>query len=185
MEESLASRRVCVRRSRTGGHGSAVRSHQFPERYPLHVVDDHYISLFAISGFACTLVGVLLFLYAIRNTTESMSGHLQTNVNIGVGLGFVLQLSGFFLPEILQLPFEISLGLILAGLPALVWGGMHYAQGKGYSRSFGLLAVLGILGLIVLILLPHRDRNRWPTKAHNKRLNRIGNYVSRCLCSLT
>ena len=47
-----------------------------PERYPLCVVDDHYISLFAISGFACTLVGVLLFLYAIKNTTESMSGHL-------------------------------------------------------------------------------------------------------------
>lgn len=128
-----------------------------PKRFSINVADDQYIHIFATSGFACTLVGILLFLYAVRDTTTSMPAKLQNNANIGVGLGFVLQLAGLFLPEIMQVGPEISLALILAGLPAFVWGGMHYAQGKGYSRSLGLLAILGILGLIVLILLPHQE----------------------------
>ena len=133
-----------------------------PRRFPINVEYDRYIHLFALSGFACTFVGIILFLYAIRNTTKDMPALLQTNANIGVGLGFVLQLAGIFLPEIAQVSFDTSLALILAGIPAFVWGGMHYAQGKGYSRSLGLLAILGVLGLIVLILLPHRESEPVP-----------------------
>ncbi len=128
-----------------------------PKRFSLSVADDRNIQLFAISSFACTLAGIGLFLYAVRHTTKSMPAQLRTNANIGVGLGFVLQLAGFFLPEISSVPIEIGLALLLAGVPAFVWGGMHYAQGKGYSKSFGLLAIVGILGLIVLILLPHQE----------------------------
>jgi hypothetical protein len=128
-----------------------------PKRFSIDVADDRYIQLFVISGFACTFAGILLFLYAVRNTTKSMPAHLQTNANLGMALGFVLQLAGSLLPETRLVPFETGLALILAGLPAFVWGGMHYAQGKGHSKSLGLLAILGILGLIVLILLPHRE----------------------------
>ncbi len=128
-----------------------------PKRFSINVTDDRYIQLFSLSGFAFTLVGIVLFLYALRGMTKTMPPRLQSNTNIGVGLGFVLQLAGFFVPEIMQVPFGIGLALILAGLAAFIWGGMHYAQGKGYSRSLGLLAVLGVLGLIVLILLPNRE----------------------------
>ncbi len=128
-----------------------------PKRFSINVADDRYIQLFAISGFACTLVGILLFLYAIRNTTKSMPAHLQTNANIGVGLGFVLQLAGFFLPEVLPITTAVGWALVLAGIPAFVWGGMNYAMGKGYSKSLGLLGIIGILGFIVLILLPHLE----------------------------
>jgi hypothetical protein len=138
-----------------GGMSLAVLSN--PKRFSIDVADDRYIQLFAISGFACTLIGILLFLYAVRDTTKFMPAKLQTNANVGVGLGFVLQLTGFFLPEIMQVPFEAGLVLILAGLPAFIWGGVHYAQGKGHSRSLGLVAIGGILGLIVLILLPHQE----------------------------
>lgn len=86
-----------------------------------------------------------------------MPAHLQRNANIGVGLGFVLQLAGFSLPKIAPVPFEIGLALILAGLLAFIWGAMHYAQGKGQSKSLGLLGILGIFGLIALILLPTRE----------------------------
>ena len=73
-------------------------------------------------------------------------------------IGFLLiSLAGLILFEIAQVRFEIGLALILAGIPAFVWGGMHYAQGKGHSRSLGWLAVLGLVGLIVLILLPHQE----------------------------
>ena len=139
------------------GTGLSLAVLSNPKRFSINVEYDRYIQLFAISGFACTLVGILLFLYYVRDTTKSMPPHLQTNANIGVGLGFVLQLAGFFLPEIAQVRFEISLALILAGLPAFIWGGMHYAQGKGHSRSLGLIAIAGILGLIVLILLPRQE----------------------------
>lgn len=135
-----------------------------PNLYSMSVADDRYIQLFAISGFACTLVGIFLFLYAVRDTTKFMPAQSQTNANNGVGLGFVLQLAGFFLPEISPISIEIGLALILGGLIAFVWGGMHYAQGKGYSKSLGLLAIVGILGFIVLILLPHRELKRLPNE---------------------
>jgi hypothetical protein len=133
-----------------------------PIRFSLNVADDRSIQLFAISGFACTLAGVGLFLYAIRRTTTSMPAQLRTNANIGVGLGFVLQLAGLFAPEIWPISVELGWALVLAGLPAFIWGGMHYAQGKGYSKSFGLLAILGILGLVVLILLPGQESKAMP-----------------------
>ena len=128
-----------------------------PNLYSMSVADDRYIQLFANSGFACTLVGIFLFLYAVRDTTKFMPAQSQTNANNGVGLGFVLQLAGFFLPKISPISIEIGLALILGGLIAFVWGGMHYAQGKGYSKSLGLLGIVGIFGFIVLILLPHRQ----------------------------
>ena len=139
----------------TGGLLLAALSN--PKRFSLNVANDRYIQVFAISGFACTLTGILLFLYAVRDMTKSLPAKHRTNANVGVGLGFVLQLAGFFLPEVMQVPFETGLALIMAGFPAFIWGGMHYAQGKGYSRSIGAVAMLGIPGLVVLILLPHRE----------------------------
>ena len=131
-----------------------------PKRFSINIADDRNIQLFALSGFVSTLVGILLFLYAVRNTTKSMPAQLQTKANIGVGLGFLLQLAGVFSPEILRVRFELGIALILGGLLAFVWGATHYAQGKGYSRSLGWYAILGIPGLIVLVLLPHRDPDR-------------------------
>jgi hypothetical protein len=83
-----------------------------------------------------------------------MPAQLQRNANIGVGLGFALQFSGLFLPDLLRVPIEIGLALVLCGLPAFVWGAMNYAEGKGHSRWFGLFGLLGILGFIALIVLP-------------------------------
>jgi len=141
-----------------GGLWLAVLSN--PLRFSLSPKDDRNIQLFAFSGFACTLAGIGLFLVAVRNSTATMPEQLRKKVNIGVGLGFVLQLAGLFLAGI---PIEISWALILSGLIAIVWGTMHYAQGKGYSQLLGLLGIGGILGLIVLILLPHNEVEPTPT----------------------
>jgi hypothetical protein len=128
-----------------------------PNRFSLDIADDRNIQLFAISGFACTFVGIGLFMLAVRHTTKAMPVQLQRNANIGVGLGFVLQLGGSFLPEVVDVPIEIGMAFTLAGVPAFVWGAIHYAQGKKHSSWFGLLGVLGILGFIVLILLPPQE----------------------------
>ena len=91
-----------------------------------------------------------------------MPAHLQRNVNIGMGLGFALQLAGFFLPELSPVPSEIGTAIIIGGLPAFVWGAMNYAQGKGRSPWFGLLGLLGVLGFIVLIILPPQESDPLP-----------------------
>ena len=130
-----------------------------PKRFTISVTDDRYVQFFALSGFACTLAGIVLFLYAVRHTTNSMPAHLRRNANIGVGLGFILQLFGLFLPDISHAPIEIGLALMLAGFPAFVWGAMNYAQGKGHSQWFGLLGLLGILGFIALVVLPPMESN--------------------------
>jgi hypothetical protein len=139
------------------GMGLSLALFSNPRRFPINVEYDRYIHLFAILGFASTLVGILLFLHSVKDTTTSMPANFRNNTNIGVGLGFVLQLAGFFLHEFLQLRSGISLALVLAGLPAFIWGGMHYVQGKGHSQWLGLLAILGTFGFIVMILLPHRE----------------------------
>lgn len=144
--------------------GLLLASLSNPNLYSMSVADDRYIRLFSTSGFACTFVGIFLFLYAIKDSTKSMPAQSQTDANNGAGLGFVLQLAGFLLPEVLPIPIEIGLALILGSLIPFVWGGMHYAQGKGYSKQRGLLAILGIPGLVVLILLPHRELKCLPNE---------------------
>jgi uncharacterized membrane protein len=133
-----------------------------PTRFTMSVADDRKIQFFVLSGFACTLAGIVLFLYSVSHTTKSMPAHLQRNANIGVGLGFVLQLSGLFLPDISPLSVEIGLALMLAGFPAFVWGAINYAQGKGHSKWFGLLGLFGILGYIALIVLPPQESEPLP-----------------------
>ena len=81
--------------------------------------------------------------------------------NVGVGIGSVLQLAGFFLVETVETAKVAGLVLILISLPVFVWGCMHYAEGKGYSKSVGLLGLCGIIGLIVLIVLPERGQRQF------------------------
>jgi uncharacterized membrane protein len=138
------------------GAGLSLAALSDPKRFSISVADDQNIHFFALSGLACTLAGLGLFLCAVRHTTISMPAQLQRNANIGVGWGFVLQFSGLFLPDILPVPIEIGLALVLCGLPAFVWGAMNYAEGKGHSRWFGLFGLLGILGFIALVVLPSR-----------------------------
>ena len=78
--------------------------------------------------------------------------------NVGVGIGSVLQLAGFFWVQTAVIPDDEIAGLILIliSLPVFVWGCMNYAEGKGYSKSVGLLGLGSIIGLIVLIVLPER-----------------------------
>lgn len=97
-----------------------------PKRFSISVADDRSILFFSLSGVLCTLAGIGLFLYAVRHTTQSMPAQLQRNANIGVALGFVFQLFGLFLPDILHVPSEIGLALMLLGFPAFVWGAMNY-----------------------------------------------------------
>ncbi len=80
--------------------------------------------------------------------------------NLGVGGGIVLQLAGFALSNSDE-PIVAMAGslVILASIPVLVWGCMHYAQGKGHNKWVGLVGLAGCIGLIVLIILPDQAKD--------------------------
>ncbi len=80
-----------------------------------------------------------------------------------MGIGFVLQLAGLFLPGAAQVPVLIGVLLVLASLPVFIWGAMNYAEGKGHSKWVGLVAVGGIVCLIILIILPDQKGEAMPT----------------------
>lgn len=78
----------------------------------------------------------------------------ESKTNVGVGLGVTFQLLGFILCGVGETGAGLGCLLILASMPLLLWGCMHYAQAKGHSRWIGLVALTGIIGLLVLIVLP-------------------------------
>jgi hypothetical protein len=56
----------------------------------------------------------------------------------------------------------IGLLFVLTSLPVFIWGCLNYAAGKGYSKWVDLVGVAGIIGLIVLMVLPdqHEELRR-------------------------
>ena len=81
----------------------------------------------------------------------------RRKTNIGVGIGIVLQVIGFLY---LTKDIAILLGiiLILISIPIFIWGCMNYAESKGHSKWVGLVGLAGLIGPIILIILPDQDR---------------------------
>ena len=48
--------------------------------------------------------------------------------------------------------------IALVGAVFFIWGCMNYAVGKGYSKFLGLLGLLSCIGLVVLVLLPDKNK---------------------------
>lgn len=97
-------------------------------------------------------------LLAATNARVPMLPGKETKTNVGVGIGVLLQLAGFFWARTGD-PASIIGGvvLILVSIPVFTWGCMNYAEGKGYSKWVGLIGLAGIIGLIVLVVLPDQD----------------------------
>ncbi len=83
----------------------------------------------------------------------------KTKTNISVGIGFLLQLAGYFLVQSKETCAVTFLGiiLILISIPLFIRGCTHYAEGKGQSKWFGLLGLAGLIGFVVLIILPDKE----------------------------
>ena len=79
----------------------------------------------------------------------------EKNTNLGVGIGYVLQLAGFYL-GLTSDSALVGLSLILISFPVFVWGCMNYAEGKHHSKWVGLAGLGGIIGLLILVVLPDR-----------------------------
>jgi hypothetical protein len=83
----------------------------------------------------------------------------KSKTNVGVGLGFLLQLLGFILCDAGEVGSVLGCLLVLTSLPLLIWGCMHYAEGKGHSKWVGLVGLTGCIGLLVLVALPDNHKS--------------------------
>jgi uncharacterized membrane protein len=82
----------------------------------------------------------------------------KTKTNIGVGLGFLLEILGRFLYMSSTAVSIFGLILMLVGVVLFIWGCMNYAVGKGHSKWLGLLGLLSCIGLIILVFLPDHHK---------------------------
>lgn len=95
-----------------------------------------------------------------------MIAEKQKRSNIGVGIGIVLEIAGRVMLGIAR--ENITLGAIggvtlLVGVVFFIWGCMSYAEAKGYSALLGLLGLFSCVGLLILIILPDKNKDGGPT----------------------
>jgi len=85
----------------------------------------------------------------------------RARTNIGVGLGMLAQLSGFFVSYYVHIGILLWLAAIsiYGGFLLLIWGLWNYAKGKGYKGAWGLLGLLSIFGFAVLALFPDKKKD--------------------------
>ncbi len=74
--------------------------------------------------------------------------------------GLALQLVCGAIGRRLATPGNIFSLLSMGGTVVLLIGCAVYAEEKGYSRNYGFLALLSFLGVVLLALLPRRDKDR-------------------------
>ena len=80
----------------------------------------------------------------------------RKRVNLGVGLGIILQLAGIsFTFEAGYSDFINLIGafVFLVGMALFIWGLCMYAKGKGRHWLWGFLGLFNVVGLIVLFFL--------------------------------
>lgn len=81
----------------------------------------------------------------------------RRKTNIGIGIGLVLQVAAFFWLQTRGTTAVFGLVLILISVPMFIWGCVNYAEGKGHSKWVGLVGLAGIIGMMVLIILPDQN----------------------------
>lgn len=86
----------------------------------------------------------------------------KLNTNSGVFVGLVLLSSTQFLLSSHYISPTVSLIFGWIAIMALCWGCMNYAEGKGYSKWYGLLGILSCVGFVILAVMPDRNKNSPP-----------------------
>lgn len=81
----------------------------------------------------------------------------ERKANILVGIGFVGQLiADFVVPGTIP---TTGLIVMLIATGVFIWGCCEYAVGKGYERFVGALGIFSLIGLIILAVMPDRNKD--------------------------
>lgn len=84
----------------------------------------------------------------------------KTKTNLGIGIGLLLSLLQVYFVRQHYLSTALG-GAVLAWIAMgfLCWGCMNYAEGKGHSKWFGLLGLLSVIGYVILMFMPDRNKD--------------------------
>ena len=82
----------------------------------------------------------------------------KKNTYIGIGLGLLLQIIGFFVKSPIGMDDAMSAILIISGLSLFIWGCWSYSREKGYHGAWGLVGLLSLPGLIFLFFLKNKSK---------------------------
>ena len=90
-----------------------------------------------------------------------MIGEYRLRTNIGVGLGIIAQIVGFYVSYYVHIGIILWLAAIViyGGFLLLIWGLWNYAKGKGYKGVWGLLGLFSVFGFIILALFPDKKKD--------------------------
>ncbi len=87
-----------------------------------------------------------------------MLAEYRRKTNIGIGIAIFLQITALFIYTDHTVGAILSLLFITIGNILFIWGCWSYAKGKGYHGAWGFLGLLSIIGLIILIFFPDRNK---------------------------
>ena len=85
----------------------------------------------------------------------------KTNIGIGVGILFHLLsgvLLGFWASGDSRTLAILAIVVGVLGTIMFFWGLSSYAKGKGHSGVYGLLGIFSLLGLIILAVMPDKNK---------------------------
>jgi hypothetical protein len=74
---------------------------------------------------------------------------------LGIGL-----IAAIFLPDSKDLAELLRLVLQISSYAIFIWGCVELAKAKGYHPLWGALGILNLIGLLILILLPNKNKAR-------------------------
>ena len=100
----------------------------------------------------------------ITSLSEKASLRRSAYYKLGAGFGVLLfnlvliSLMGWSSPGSMHMFDNVILLMFMIVPILLVWGAMDYMASKGYSKSGGLLILLGFVGAVVMIVLPDKNR---------------------------
>jgi hypothetical protein len=90
----------------------------------------------------------------------------RRRARLGGWLGIALQPISLLLigslSELDGMSAKVILGIIVWGLSFILmdWGIWNYAKSKGYGNSVAALSIFCVYGLVILLCLPDKQRNK-------------------------
>ncbi len=102
----------------------------------------------------------MLLSHSIYREENMSTKDNHTSLAFGV-TGLLLQVTGYVLLHDDKFVL-VGLGIILLGAALLCIGFGFYAKAKGHNPAWGIVGMFGLIGLIILALLPdnHPERQR-------------------------
>lgn len=84
----------------------------------------------------------------------------RSKAYIGFGIGFLIGGMARLVFQVSDEKFVLAVIVLALSFGAWTYGAVNYAYSKGYSRWWGLMGLLAVVGVLILMCFPDRRRQR-------------------------